>query len=152
MAGSATAMCACGSAHGMGQKLNKQLSGAVVTPKLDLLERDQVQLGDGPLRDQFEYQRNLFLNLDDDKLLKPFRQRAGLPAPGEDMGGWYDDSRDFHIDPNDWSEANWHGYIPGHSFGQYISGLARGYAITGDAAVADKVRGLIEAYALTVGQ
>ena len=21
--------------------------------------------------------------------VKPFRQRAGLPAPGEDMGGWY---------------------------------------------------------------
>jgi hypothetical protein len=43
-----------------------------VKPKLDLLERHQVQLGDGPLREQFDYQRNLFLTLDDDKLLKPF--------------------------------------------------------------------------------
>ncbi|MFT4074277.1 MAG: glycoside hydrolase family 127 protein [Asticcacaulis sp.] len=147
MAGSAAAICACGSAHGMGLKM----TGARVRPPLDLLERDQVQLGDGPLREQFDYQRNLFLNLDDDKLLKPFRQRAGLPAPGEDMGGWYDDSRDFFVDPNDWSKANWHGYIPGHSFGQYISGLARGYAVTGDAAVAQKVRGLVMAYAPTVG-
>jgi len=147
MAGGAAAVCACGSAHGMGLKL----SGAVAKPLLDLLERDQVQLGAGPLKDQFDYQRNLFLNLDDDKLLKPFRSRAGMAAPGEDMGGWYDDSRDFHIDPKDWSTANWHGYIPGHSFGQYMSGLARGYAITGDEAMARKVRGLIEAYAPTVG-
>ena len=32
----------------------------------------------------------VFLNLDDDRLLKVFRQVAGMPAPGEDMGGWYD--------------------------------------------------------------
>jgi DUF1680 family protein len=128
-----------------------KLAGAKVKPPLDLLERDQVQLSDGPLREQFDYQRNLLLNLDDDKLLKPFRQRAGLPAPGKDIGGWYDDSRDFFVDPSDWSKANWHGYIPGHSFGQYISGLARGYAVTGDPAVAQKVRGLIGAYAPTVG-
>jgi DUF1680 family protein len=146
LAGSAAA-CLCGPAHGMSLKL----AGAKVRPQLDLLARSQVQLGAGPLREQFDTQRNLFLNLDDDKLLKPFRRRAGLPAPGEDMGGWYDDSRDFFVDPNDWSTANWHGYIPGHSFGQYISGLARGYAVTGDPAMAQKVNGLISAYAPTVG-
>jgi len=45
--------------------------------------------------------------------------RAGLPAPGEDMGGWYNFSSDF--DP----PKNMTGYIPGHTFGQYLSGLAR---------------------------
>jgi hypothetical protein len=27
--------------------------------------------------------------LSDDSLLKPFRQMSGMPAPGEDLGGWY---------------------------------------------------------------
>jgi uncharacterized protein len=48
------------------------------------------------------------------------------------------------------STANWHGYIPGHSFGQYVSGLARSYAITGDEKVKQKVTGLVKKYALTI--
>lgn len=110
----------------------------------------QIQLGDSRLRDQLKYQLQLFMGLDDDKLLKPFRQRVGQPAPGDDMGGWYDDSNDFHINPNNWNTANWHGYIPGHSFGQYVSGLARIYAITGDEKIKQKVNGLVEKYALTI--
>lgn len=119
-------------------------------PSLKQFKYAQVQLGESNLRDQFTYQSHLFMNIDDDKLLKPFRQRAGQAAPGEDMGGWYDDSKDFHIDPTDWSTANWHGYIPGHSFGQYISGLARSYAVTGDEKVKQKVAGLVKKYALTI--
>lgn len=119
-------------------------------PNLKQFKYAQVQLGDSGLRDQFKYQSHLFMGIDDDKLLKPFRSRAGQDAPGEDMGGWYDDSKDFHIDPNDWSTANWHGYIPGHSFGQYVSGLARSYAVTGDEKVKQKVAGLVKKYALTV--
>ncbi len=120
--------------------------------KLQVPEYAQVKLGESRLLEQFTYQQRLFMGIDDNKLLKPFRSRAGLPAPGDDMGGWYDDSRDFHIDPNDWSTANWHGYIPGHSFGQYVSGLARSYAITGDVAIAKKVDGLIKAYATTISK
>jgi len=44
-----------------------------------------VQLLDGPMKRQFEENHARFLNLDDDRLLKVFRQVAGLPAPGEDM-------------------------------------------------------------------
>jgi DUF1680 family protein len=99
---------------------------------------------------QFEQQQDLFLAIDDDSLLKPFRVRAGIPAPGADMGGWYDQSTDFHVDPNDWASANWHGYIPGHSFGQYLSGLARGFAITGDADTQKKVARLVRKFALTI--
>ena len=110
-----------------------------------------VQLGDGPMREQFEQQQQLFLlSIDDDKLLKPFRVRAGMDAPGEDMGGWYDQSSDFLVDPKDWSKANWHGYIPGHSFGQYVSGLARGFAITHDAATKEKVTRLVSKFAATI--
>ena len=106
----------------------------------------QVALSAGRLQTQLAHQHGLFMAIDNDRLLKPFRVRAGLPAPGEDMGGWYDASDDFHIDPNDWSSANWHGYIPGHSFGQYMSGLARVYAITGDPATKAKVASMVTDY------
>lgn len=121
-----------------------------VQPALQTVGYDAVQLDAGSMRDQFRHQNQLFLDLDDDKLLKPFRLRAGLPAPGADMGGWYDSSDDFHIDPADWSSANWHGYIPGHSFGQYVSGLARSYAATGDGRTRRKVARLVSLYAKTI--
>ncbi len=119
---------------------------------LQVLDYAHIKLGKSRLLEQFNYQHKLFMGIADDKLLKPFRSRAGMPAPGEDMGGWYDDSRDFHIDPNDWSTANWHGYIPGHSFGQYVSGLARSYAITKDSVIAKKVESLIKQYSNTISK
>jgi len=103
-----------------------------------------VQLLEGPMLEQFQQNVELFLNLPDDNLLKPFRQLAGQPAPGEDMGGWYSPSSDF--DP----PKNMTGYIPGHSFGQYLSGLARAYAVTGDKAVQRKVQGLVAGFAPTI--
>ena len=30
-----------------------------------------------------------FLTLDNDRLLKVYRPKVGLPAPGDDMGGWF---------------------------------------------------------------
>jgi hypothetical protein len=51
------------------------------------------------------------------------------------MGGWY--GRD--------------GFVPGHSLGQYISGLARIGRTTGDAACATKVAALVEGFAATLG-
>src|SRR5271155_2475563 len=95
--------------------------GVSVEPPLSVFGYAQVQLLDGLLQEQFESNHKLFLNLDEDGLLKPFRQRQGMAAPGPDMGGWYDNSDDFN------AASNFHGFIPGHSFGQYISGLARAY-------------------------
>jgi hypothetical protein len=112
--------------------------------KLSQFEYGDVQLLDGPMLEQFHNNVSLFLSLPDDDLLKPFRQLAGLPAPGEDLGGWYSPSNDF--DP----PKNMTGYIPGHSFGQYLSGLARAYAITGDKATQAKVQGLVKEFAPTV--
>jgi len=112
--------------------------------RLSQFEYSDVQLLDGPMLEQFQENVSLFLSLPDDDLLKPFRQLAGLPAPGDDMGGWYSPSKDF--DPPN----NLTGYIPGHSFGQYLSGLARAYAVTGDKATQAKVHGLVQAFASTV--
>jgi len=44
-----------------------------------------VTLAPGPLQHQFEDNHRLFRDLNEDGLLKPFRQRVGLPAPGPDM-------------------------------------------------------------------
>jgi len=115
-----------------------------VTPPLSVFGYSQVQLLEGPFRVQFENNHELFLNLNEDGLLKPFRQREGLTAPGPDMGGWYDNATDF--DP----AHNFHGFIPGHSFGQYLSGLARAYAVTGSKPTQEKVHRLVRAYGATV--
>jgi hypothetical protein len=95
---------------------------------------------------QFRHNHQLFLDLNEDSLLKPFRQLSGLPAPGEDMGGWYSPSSLF--DP----PRNMTGYIPGHSFGQYLSGLARAYAVTGDKPTQAKVHRLVAGFSPTISQ
>ena len=76
-------------------------------------------------KQQYDRIHASYLALDNDRLLKVYRQRAGLPSPGRDMGGWYDAD----------------GFVPGHSLGQYISGLARIAAATGDPACADEGAG-----------
>ena len=117
---------------------------ASITPQLSVFGYSQVQLLDGPFRRQFDENHKLFLNLDEDGLLKPFRKRQGLPAPGHDLGGWYDDADDFN------EKDNFHAFIAGHSFGQYVSGLSRAYAVTGSKATQEKVHRLVRAFAETV--
>jgi len=116
----------------------------VSSTPLSQFEYADVELLDGPMLEQFRYHHKLFLNLNDDSLLKPFRQLAGQPAPGEEMGGWYSPSPLFH------PPKVMTGYIPGHSFGQYLSGLSRAYAVTGDKATQQKVYGLVRGFAPTV--
>jgi hypothetical protein len=65
-----------------------QSGSAGITLPLATFPYSDVQLQDGPMKRQFEENHARFLNLDDDRLLKVFRQVAGLPSPGEDMGGW----------------------------------------------------------------
>ena len=108
---------------------------ATAREKLFLFRYSDVELTGGPLKDQFDRIHAAYLGLNEDGLLKELRVRAGLPAPGEYLGGWYD--RD--------------GFAPGHSFGQYISGLARFAAATGDAATAAKARRLVDGFAATIG-
>jgi DUF1680 family protein len=116
-----------------------------ITP-LSQFNYQDVQLLDGPMLVQFQQNHSLFMSLSEDSLLKPFRQLAGQPAPGEDMGGWYTPSPLF--DP----PKNMTGYIPGHSFGQYLSGLARAYAITGDKPTQTKVQRLVAGFGPTISQ
>ena len=98
-----------------------------------------VELVEGPLRQQFDTNHAFYASLDEDSLLKPYRERAGLPAPGDEMGGWYSWAPGASLDarPNN-------GFAPGHSFGQYLSGLSRDYAATGDKATQQKVHRLVK--------
>jgi uncharacterized protein len=117
---------------------------AQITPPLSVFGYADVQLLDGPFLLQFKQNHQLFLNLNEDGLLKPFRQREGMPAPGPDMGGWYDNGDDFN------EKDNFHAFIAGHSFGQYLSGLARAYAVTGSKPTQAKVQRLVKAFGETI--
>ena len=118
-------------------------SVAINTP-LTTFAYSDVELLDGPMKRQFGENHQLFLNLDDDRLLKVYRQVAGMPAPGEDMGGWYD-LTGFSLERGDFT-----GFIAGHSFGQYLSGLARAYAVTGSEPTRQKINRLVKGYADTL--
>ncbi|MGA2048915.1 MAG: beta-L-arabinofuranosidase domain-containing protein [Terracidiphilus sp.] len=88
---------------------------------------------------------DVLMALSEDSLLKPFRQMSGMAAPGEDLGGWYT------YDPNyDYRKGFDEGFAPGCTFGQWISALARVYAITGDQATREKVLRLNRLYAQTI--
>ena len=91
--------------------------------------------------EQFRAAQRFLLDLSTDAMLKPYRERAGLPAPGNDIGGWYDNF------PTNWFGR---GFAPGHCLGQWISALARGHAITGDAAVKSKLAEVVNGYVLAV--
>jgi DUF1680 family protein len=86
----------------------------------------------------------VLMELSEDSLLKPLRQMAGQPAPGADLGGWY------HYDPDYDPNTVTVGFAPGCTFGQWVSALARNYAITRSPATRDKVLRLNRLYAKTI--
>lgn len=97
---------------------------------LQPVTHDQVQIS-GPLRDQFDRTMQTILLLEDDAMLYPFRSMQSLPAPGASLPGWYAPD----------------GFAPGHSFGQWMSALARYYAATGSGEAQAKLARLVALYA-----
>lgn len=110
-------------------------SESIAAGRLEEFEYGAVQLKGGPLKEQYDRIHASYLALDNDRLLKVYRQRAGLPAPGAAMGGWYDAD----------------GFVPGHTLGQYISGLARIGKTTGDPDCALKATELVDGFGATLG-
>ena len=117
---------------------------APASPPLEQFDYSDVLLAGGLQEKQLAATHSVLMELSEDSLLKPFRQMGGQPAPGEDLGGWY------HYDPN----YDWHtfdaGFSPAATFGQWVSALARTYAITGDRQTRDKVLRLNRLYAQTI--
>lgn len=64
----------------------------------------------------------ILIGMDEDSLLKPFREMSGQTAVGISLGGWYEwkPNYDYHHDDV--------GLAPGSTFGQWTSGLSRLYA------------------------
>ncbi len=88
------------------------------------LPLDEVGYGDVTVRSpehaaQMENTRTVLMGISDDSLMRPFRMMAGQPAPGEEIGGWYEYKADYDFKTGD------AGLSPGASFGQWTSALAR---------------------------
>ena len=94
---------------------------------------DQIQVQPGIHQAQLDQTHSILMNLSEDSLLKPYRRRTGLPAPGCDLAGWYG-SDEFGAE----------------TFGQWISALSRSFAITHDSEVCAKVDRLVRAFSETV--
>ncbi len=86
---------------------------------------NNVQLKDSHWKRQFDKTKQYYLDIPDDNLLYGFRKRAGLPAPGEELGGWYATGT-FHI------------------FGQILGSLAKMYAATKEESLKNKAICLME--------
>jgi DUF1680 family protein len=82
-------------------------------------EYDGVRLLDGMLKKQYEATRDYYFNLPNDDMLLGYRKRAGLPAPGTELPGWY-------------------GMDIGNALPQWLSAMARMYKATGDKPLLDK--------------
>lgn len=118
-------------------------SSASTAPTLQALEEfgyNQVTLTSELHETQLQHCISVLMGLDEDSLLKPMREMGRLAAPGDDLGGWY------NYEPN----YDWHtfdsGFAPGATFGQWISALARAYAITGATEIREKVLRLNRLY------
>jgi hypothetical protein len=112
----------------------RQDLGQVGSGSKDLLEPFNyggVRLLDGMLKTQYQQMRDYYFNVPDDDILKGFRRQAGLPAPGRDLGGWCSENS----------------YVV---FGQWLSGMARMYKATGDAAMLDKAQHLLREWSKTI--
>lgn len=99
--------------------------------RLSTFDYRGVELWDERLLKQFNQTKETYLNLDEHALLYGFRRRAGRPAPGKSLGGWYGDD-------------------VFNAFGQYLSGLSKMYAASGDARLREKAARLIEGWVETI--
>ena len=112
---------------------------------LDEFSYGDVTLNSVRHEQQLRQTHDLLMSLSEDSLLKPFRQMVGQPAPGEELGGWY--TYDAH-DQDHFFET---GFAPGCTFGQWVSALARSYAIDKSPETREKVLRLNRLYAKTIG-
>src|SRR5215469_11441262 len=106
---------------------------------------DDVTLNSDLHQQQLANTRSVLMGLNEDGLMRPFRVMSGLPAPGEDIGGWYMYKADYDY------RKDSAGLCPGGTFGQWVSALSRYYAITGDPAARERVLALNRAYAESIG-
>jgi len=125
--------------------VSKPATGAHSAAPLGQFDYGDVELAPGPHEAQLEQTHRLLMELNEDSILKPLRQMSGLPAPGDDLGGWYHYQPDYAIDRD-----HGYGFAPGCTFGQWVSALARCYAIRKDNPTRQRVLRLNRLYAETI--
>ncbi len=113
-------------------------------PLLNTLPYSDVALASEPHEQQLRETHAVLMGLNEDSMLRPLRAMAGMPAPGASLEGWYAYNPDY--EPKKGNP----GFAPAHSFGQWVSALARYYAITGDTGTRDKVLRLTGLYRQTI--
>ena len=99
--------------------------------KLENFDYRGVTLDGGRMREHLDEVCDEYLRIPNDDMLIGYRKRAGLPAPGRELGGWFSDDV----------------FQP---FGQCISGLSRLYAATGNEACREKADTLVAEWAKTI--
>jgi DUF1680 family protein len=119
-------------------------AAAAAFPPLEEFGYGEVTLVSDLHEKQMAETHALLMGLSEDSLLKPFRQMGGQPAPGEDLGGWY------QYDPHNQDYLFEVGFAPGCTFGQWVSALARSYAIDRSPETREKVLRLNRLYAQTI--
>jgi uncharacterized protein len=124
--------------------MRRTLAAAATRPLLDEFHYRDVTLASDLHNQQLEQTHSVLMGLSEDSLLKPFRQMGGQSDPGEELGGWYQ-----YVEDYDWHTFD-AGFAPGATFGQWVSALARAYAINRNAKVRDKVLRLNRLYAQAI--
>lgn len=104
---------------------------APIEPTVRPFALTDVRLLPGPCLDAQERDKEYLLWLDPDRLLRPFRVNAGLPAPGEPYTAW--EAADCEI--------------RGHFVGHYLTALALMHQSTGDAEVKERLDLMVAEFA-----
>ena len=118
-------------------------AASTVAP-LEEFEYGQIVMTSELHQAQLQHCVSVLMGMNEDSLLKPMRQMGGQPAPGADLGGWY------NYDPNYDYRTFDAGFAPAATFGQWVSALARAYAITGSPELRAKVLRLNQLYAASI--
>ncbi len=134
-------------------KLGQAFAGASGAPRsfLEPFNYDGVRLTSGIFKRQYDATRDYYFKLPDDDILKGFRERARMAAPGKSLGGWYsDDPRQTKDYPDDWPRFLFSRGDMFNTFGQWLAGMARMSRATGDRAMLDKATFLMREWAKTI--
>lgn len=103
-----------------------------------------VQLRKSMFQEQFNQTKQYYLDIPNDDILKGFREKAGLSAPGKDLGGWYTANTPW-LPKGKNRLTNY-----GNAAGQWFGAFARMYRVTGDAAILRKIKYLLKEWAKTI--
>jgi DUF1680 family protein len=110
---------------------SEQISARADAVRLEPFDYEGVRLRPSRWQQQVQAGRDFYFSVSDNDILHGFRAAAGLTAPGQPLGGWC--GRDSST-----------------VFGQWLSGMARIYRVTGDTAMRNKALRLFTEWAKTV--